>query len=76
MIDPPDTQRVECKFTYKANLLGKTMNTKVPLHLFRFLFPAHLGLRILFCLCRISLKHVNDSLGQQIGKIRYHYFQN
>ena len=58
-----------------ANLLGKTMNTKVPLHLLRFLFPAHLALRILFCLCSISFEHVNDDLGQQIGKIKYHYFQ-
>ena len=24
----------------------------------------------------MSLEHVNDDLGQQIGKIRYHYFKN
>ena len=24
----------------------------------------------------ISLKHINDDLGQQIGEMKYHYFQN
>jgi hypothetical protein len=48
-------------------------STLAPIAIF---FPAHLGLRIRFCYCGISLEHVNDNLGQQIGKTEYYYFQN
>ena len=68
--------RVGCKFTQKANLLHKTMNTKVPWPKYLFSFPARLGLRMIFYWRGISLGMFNDDLGQKISKIRYHYFQN
>ena len=49
-----------------------TMNTKVPCPKQRFLFPARQGLRI----SGKSLGMFFDDLGQKIGKIRYHDFQN
>ena len=52
------------------------MNTKVPCPNQRFLYPARLGLRIIFYWLGISLGMFFDDLGQQIGKIRYHDFQN
>ena len=48
------------------------MNTKVPCPKQRFLFPARQGLRI----SGKSLGMFFDDLGQKIGKIRYHDFQN
>ena len=52
------------------------MNTKVHWTKEQFLFHARLGLRITFVRLSISLGMFNDDLGQKIGKIRYHYFQN